>query len=227
MCDPHCIYMLSVTRCGYCSQLLLLRFPIQMLEAARSLARAPGDFGRALAGSGDVVTVLETRIDDYKNVLNCLKKDASGTFNHEATRLSDAVQELEKLYAKHVETKNGFVRLIKGFNRAIDLPEIVQQMRTIDEAAIRQFTAVAAKSAIGGQRTTGGYLSHPSPWAMGFGPRLKAGNSELATRRGEGGTAWDYAVSTWSGRQRMVYVVVCGARCALLMCWRRILLLYV
>lgn len=172
----------------------------------------------AVEGSRDVVPVLQTRIEDLKNVLHHLKKDSSGTFDHEVTRLGNLLAELEASYAKHVAGDYKLERVMKAASRTGLHPEIRKQARTIDEAVIRQFTAVAAKSAIGGQQTTGVSSLFPAPAGdperKGFEPRLWADDSKPATRPGEGSAARNYTVSTWSGRQRTVYVVVCGGRCA-------------
>lgn len=191
------------------------------MSVTREVLGFPGKVGGAAAGSLDVEKVLENHIGDYKNVLDSLKPGSNGPFNHEVNRLGGLLKELENLYARHVKSKGLFQRVAKGVNRMSLHEDILRQIRTIDEEAIRQFTAVAAKSAICGLQTTGGSSSSPAPAGdfeidgVGVGDTEREGKSERVQRPGEGNPAYIYPVSTWSGRQRTVCVGVCEGRWAL------------
>lgn len=180
----------------------------------REIFGFPGKVIEAATGSRDVVPTMKTRIDDYKNVLRFLEQGSSGTFDHEVKRLRALLKELEDLKKEHVGGKNRFEGVCKACSRADLHPDILRKLRTIDEEVIRQFTAMAAKSAIGGQQPMEGSPFYPITAGdpTSFKPLL-ADNSELATTPSEGEPARIFRVSTWSSRQRTVNVVVGGGRC--------------
>eukprot|EP00752_Nemacystus_decipiens_P003232 g2990.t1 len=154
----------------------LLHLAIRM-NILKTAAGLPGKLTGALTGSHDVARMMETRIDDYKNVLQFLEQDSSGAFDYEVKRVDDLLKGLQALHIEHVKGGNILEHASKGINRAASLAEIQNQLRIIDEAAIRQFTAVAAKSAIGGQQMTEGLGVYPAP---------AGGPGNLDLRFGEG-----------------------------------------